>query len=721
MANSKIRAAGKGLILVDELGADALTADSAGVAGKLRPWGGGVWDPRSSHNPAGAAAADAKAATGGAITSGTAILTVSGGDQFTAGDVGKSIWVPGAGASGAALASTIAAWTSSTEVTLTDNASATVSGKKVAWGTDDTAAVRAATAALIAAGGGRIEHGAGRYLVLPSTADTAPLGDFANLTGIELAASGAEYVVVRDFLVDAVQVKLFAFDHCHQIRFGDFRGRYTGERETGDVRPDEGIYRRGATFAYFTGGCTGIHCGTLEVIDFNYSHWYHEDAATPIEDGSRGIDFGIIQATRTGYGLLTHRAGHNMRGRLITHNGGRSAQIQDTDELDLVIDSADHQASQDVGLTGQLSGRVHYINTRSTTIPAIGRGIGIHIPTLADSPGRITRGLKIELTVKTTAGAYLGRAFTLGMATGVDGADADPAYLLDGLEVTGTIIGGTSSQQMVVVEFPSAWTEGQNLRNLSFRNLLLVGGGASAFDLRGLADLAVLQNIGADANLQVLGNTVGKISCIDVSAPEVFSVTGDTTPFNIDLIGCEITTGANLTLTTPGRRIVNTSRAGVVQNTYVQLGQALQSFTLVLTNTAGTLQHQIVTDLANAAASAFASRIAGASAALANTPTVDAVTPFASGVGVTGNQVVLDTAAQTVGSTFLMAQVEYYDGGVSRPNAYAFFNSMDVNGTNRLRLHVRLTDALSGAAWNVDTTNLPAGKSLAIRFMGWVA
>jgi hypothetical protein len=79
------------------------------------------------------------------IASGDAALTVSGA-SFASADVGKVIAVPGAGTAGATLWSTISARTSSTQVTLANAASTTLSvvSKTVSYGTDDTAGIQAA-------------------------------------------------------------------------------------------------------------------------------------------------------------------------------------------------------------------------------------------------------------------------------------------------------------------------------------------------------------------------------------------------------------------------------------------------------------------------------------------------------------------------------------------------------------------------------------------------
>lgn len=88
---------------------------------------------------------DARKLAGGAITSGTATLTVAGAG-FTAADVGKYIEVAGAGAAGALLCTTIAAWISATQVTLAANAGTTVAAAAVLFATNDTAAINLALA-----------------------------------------------------------------------------------------------------------------------------------------------------------------------------------------------------------------------------------------------------------------------------------------------------------------------------------------------------------------------------------------------------------------------------------------------------------------------------------------------------------------------------------------------------------------------------------------------
>lgn len=88
-------------------------------------------------------------ATNLSITATQTLLT-SSGSTFTSADVGKRIYVPGAGPAGAALSTTIASFVGATQVNLTVAASTTITTQAATnaapfvYGTDDTAAIQAA-------------------------------------------------------------------------------------------------------------------------------------------------------------------------------------------------------------------------------------------------------------------------------------------------------------------------------------------------------------------------------------------------------------------------------------------------------------------------------------------------------------------------------------------------------------------------------------------------
>lgn len=107
---------------------------------KPTPWRFDVTDPVYG------AVGDAKVVANGAMASGSTTLT-SATANFAPGDVGKAISVKGAAATGVTtLITTIAAYVSATQVTLTaaNGSGGAVSNAVVIWGTDDTAPIQAA-------------------------------------------------------------------------------------------------------------------------------------------------------------------------------------------------------------------------------------------------------------------------------------------------------------------------------------------------------------------------------------------------------------------------------------------------------------------------------------------------------------------------------------------------------------------------------------------------
>lgn len=154
----------------------------------------------------------------------------------------------------------------------------------------------------------------------------------------------------------------------------------------------------------------------------------------------------------------------------------------------------------------------------------------------------------------------------------------------------------------------------------------------------------------------------------------------------------------------------------------ISLGsQLLQAFCVRITNTAGTLQHNIVGMTGTNTASAYATKISGASTTLANTPTVGAGTGFTSGAGITGNNLVLNTADQDTATFIGWSAVEYYDGNVTAVIAFPQFTNRNVNGVTQDRLEIKFINPMTGANWDINTSNLPSGKTILVRFMGFLA
>lgn len=85
---------------------------------------------------------DLASATGAAMTAASDVLTTTGGEGFETEDIGKLVAVPGAGAAGANLVSSIIGINGANEVVLADAAATTVSGQTTVFGTDDTLAIQ---------------------------------------------------------------------------------------------------------------------------------------------------------------------------------------------------------------------------------------------------------------------------------------------------------------------------------------------------------------------------------------------------------------------------------------------------------------------------------------------------------------------------------------------------------------------------------------------------
>lgn len=115
----------------------------------------------------------------GAMTAASAVFTDATA-AFAATDVGKLFYVVGAGTGGKLLSTTIASWQSATQVTLANSAAVTVAGAEYIYGTDDTAAWRAAATA--------VQNNANCSIAVPyglSLTDSIALKNNTIITGLQ--------------------------------------------------------------------------------------------------------------------------------------------------------------------------------------------------------------------------------------------------------------------------------------------------------------------------------------------------------------------------------------------------------------------------------------------------------------------------------------------------------------------------------------------------------
>jgi len=153
--------------------------------------------------------------------------------------------------------------------------------------------------------------------------------------------------------------------------------------------------------------------------------------------------------------------------------------------------------------------------------------------------------------------------------------------------------------------------------------------------------------------------------------------------------------------------------------------QQWNCFTIQIINNAGTLQIQIFDSGVTAAAAGYAAKIINQSASAINVPTISSGAGFGSAPGglVSGSTsvLVLNTAAQVVSKNNCQAMIEQYNGNVTSCLVYCGIASRNINGVTQYRPEIRLVNSLTGATVNFDTTYLPAGKIINIKFSGYLS
>jgi len=149
-----------------------------------------------------------------------------------------------------------------------------------------------------------------------------------------------------------------------------------------------------------------------------------------------------------------------------------------------------------------------------------------------------------------------------------------------------------------------------------------------------------------------------------------------------------------------------------------------QSFRLRITNSAGTLQHNIENSN-NLGASSYVSGISGASPTLANTPSgTDSSTDFVNGAKISSalnQRLILKSAnlASMNSSVAIICSIHYNDTGTALaigPEA----DSINVNGTTRTWFTLHYNNATTGAAFALNTTNIASGKTIVITVLGFL-
>jgi hypothetical protein len=162
-------------------------------------------------------------------------------------------------------------------------------------------------------------------------------------------------------------------------------------------------------------------------------------------------------------------------------------------------------------------------------------------------------------------------------------------------------------------------------------------------------------------------------------------------------------------------------RAGRVES--AQLG-APQNFLVHVNNNGGVLRHRTVADYFGGWASLAADKVVASDAAYGNTPTLTGgATAFVKGFGFYDggaglNYLLLDTTNPQNVAIAARVSVEVSDAGNYRPALTTV--SANVNGVTLNRLAIVLLDPVTGAFVPWTAASIAAGKSVVIRFDGYL-
>lgn len=256
------------------------------------------------------ATADGKFDSTISISSSSTTLT-STRSVFSAGDVGKIIVVVGAGTSGRDLVTTISAYTSATQITLTASAGTTVSAADCIWGTDQTAAIQAAINAAWFGGGGKVIIPNGIYIIAGALQ--------TNVNGLNM--NSQLYIPApAQWLNDSV---------THIEIVGESRPNYT--QIGAFLNFNFNTYKGTTLISTLTTGATGAAiigtAGQTGFIDYNYNYLTVRNLALKVLDnpnGSGAIIGGI--SYKKGASLFTDNV-------MICHIGKGVGSVAPTNEV----------------------------------------------------------------------------------------------------------------------------------------------------------------------------------------------------------------------------------------------------------------------------------------------------------------------------------------------------------------------------------------------------
>lgn len=228
---------------------------------------------------------------------------------------------------------------------------------------DDTAAITAAGAVVQAAGGGALEFFDRSYSIrddsgaIPTgTEDYRAIIDFVGID-VEIRANKAKLILRRDYLQPERDI-VFRFQGCNP-KIGTFVCTYTGTR---DSQPESG-----GVLCLFRVKNRTIEMDDQHVTDWSMGVWDRPSNNTDeFTNHWSGKPF-TIYGLNTGYPYIADNGSTGLHIYVDADTCTRSCTLQDARRAKVYVNSRNHQASNDCGLSGTLQDiDFTYVNTTST-------------------------------------------------------------------------------------------------------------------------------------------------------------------------------------------------------------------------------------------------------------------------------------------------------------------------------------------------------------------
>jgi hypothetical protein len=283
------------------------------------------------------------------ISSGSPNLTVTGA-SFAAGDVGKTITIPGAGATGSGsfsasngnLTTTISAYVSGTQVTLATNAIHTLTNvaEQVIYGHDDTAAFVSTFAAYQTAGGGSIYFSSPKvYVINPATGL-----NWITLTSIpvNLQFNGCTIADLTAFTPgsNAYDI-LFLIQGCAPVATGPvtFIGQSMPQADGTGYTAFDYVESGGV-------GCSQVHMNTItQTGGLACVEVYRGANVQPVSSRSSGLVFDLIDTHGTYYPLQLQHSGDSTIAHIVCDSAFRPFFVFGMKHAKLNVTDVNHNGS----------------------------------------------------------------------------------------------------------------------------------------------------------------------------------------------------------------------------------------------------------------------------------------------------------------------------------------------------------------------------------------